>query len=179
MSTNDERREVAETLRRLTASEYDGEFFDCGEVEAALGLVTDDGSWYEAAGVRRLADLIEPESERTCHIIEQVETGPTSSGKVHRCFAAVVGFEFTGQMDGSGSPGAVVLDNGLDVFDKRYEQRDYVPSALMDQLAHDNALLIDRNRKLACEVADLKAKISEYAASPRVPGGPVGVKAAR
>lgn len=67
MPTNDERREVAETLRRLTASEYDGEFFDCGEVEAALGLVTDDGSWYEAAGVRRLADLIEPE-ERTCNM---------------------------------------------------------------------------------------------------------------
>ena len=70
MPTNDERREVAETLRRLTASEYDGEFFDCGEVEAALGLVTDDGSWYEAAGVRRLADLIEPEPERTCRIYD-------------------------------------------------------------------------------------------------------------
>ena len=67
MPTNEERREVAARLRELVADWFDdGEFYDRGEVEDVLGLATDDGAWYEAAGVRRLADLIEPE-ERTCH----------------------------------------------------------------------------------------------------------------
>lgn len=66
MPTNDERREVAARLRELVADWFDdGEFYDRGEVEDVLGLATGDGAWYEAAGVRRLADLIEPE-ERTC-----------------------------------------------------------------------------------------------------------------
>lgn len=65
--TRDERREVAARLRELVADWFDdGEFYDRCEVEDVLGLATDDGAWYEAAGVRRLADLIEPE-ERTCH----------------------------------------------------------------------------------------------------------------
>lgn len=61
MSTSDEkRREVAQELRDLAAEDLDdGEFYDCGEVEDALGLVTDDGSWYAADGVRRLARLID------------------------------------------------------------------------------------------------------------------------
>ncbi|WP_417037494.1 hypothetical protein [Collinsella stercoris] len=66
--TRGERREVAAKLRELVADWFDdGEFYDRGEVEDVLGLATDDGAWYEAAGVRRLADLIEPE-ERTCHM---------------------------------------------------------------------------------------------------------------
>ena len=66
--TRDERREVAAKLRELVADWFDdGEFYDRGEVEDVLGLATDDGAWYEAAGVRRLADLIEPE-ERTCRM---------------------------------------------------------------------------------------------------------------
>lgn len=70
MPTNDERREVAAKLRELVADWFDdGEFYDRVEVEDVLGLATDDGAWYEAAGVRRLADLIEPE-ERTCHIYD-------------------------------------------------------------------------------------------------------------
>lgn len=76
MPTNDERREVAARLRELVADWFDdGEFYDRGEVEDVLGLATDDGSWYEAAGVRRLADLIEPE-ERTCRM------EPTRDGSV-------------------------------------------------------------------------------------------------
>lgn len=68
MPTNDERREVAAKLRELVADWFDdGEFYDRGEVEDVLGLATDDGAWYEAAGVRRLADLIEPE-ELTCRM---------------------------------------------------------------------------------------------------------------
>lgn len=67
MVTNDERREMAARLRGLAAEDLeDGEFYDCGEVEDALDLATDDGYWYEVDGVRRLADLLEPESERTC-----------------------------------------------------------------------------------------------------------------
>lgn len=67
MPTNDERREVAKNLRELEVGDFtDGRFYDWGEVETALGLV-DYGSWYKEADVLRLADLIEPEPERTCH----------------------------------------------------------------------------------------------------------------
>lgn len=65
MTANDERGCVAAALRALEVFEFDcREYIDCGEVEVALGLETDDGAWYEAAGVRRLADLMEPEPER-------------------------------------------------------------------------------------------------------------------
>lgn len=67
MITDEQRREVANKLRELEVGEFDdGEYYDSAEVEDALGLVTDDGAWYEADGVRALADLIEPEPERTC-----------------------------------------------------------------------------------------------------------------
>lgn len=67
----DERREVAKKLHELDAADFDGnEYYDCGEVEDALGLVTDDSSRYSADGVRRLAELLEPKPkpkpERTC-----------------------------------------------------------------------------------------------------------------
>lgn len=67
MVTDDERREVARRLRELEVCEFDGEFIDCGEVENALGLVSDDGAWYEAEGVTRLADLIEPPRQCPCY----------------------------------------------------------------------------------------------------------------
>lgn len=67
MIADDEFREVARKLRELDTADFDGEeFYDCAEVEDALGLVTDDGAWYQADGVRRLADLMEPKPERTC-----------------------------------------------------------------------------------------------------------------
>ena len=67
--TNEERRAVAKRLRGVEPVELDdGEFVDCGEVETELGLRSDDGAWYEADAVRRLADLIEPEPERTCAV---------------------------------------------------------------------------------------------------------------
>ncbi len=58
--TDEERRNVARRLRGLEVFQLDGDFIDCGEVEGALGLVSDDGAWYRADGVMRLADLIEP-----------------------------------------------------------------------------------------------------------------------
>lgn len=78
MPTNRERRGVAARLRELVADWFDnGEFYDRGEVEDVLGLATDDGAWYEAVGVRRLADLIEPE-ERTCRmtVLENARGNP-------------------------------------------------------------------------------------------------------
>lgn len=75
MVTNDERREMAARLRGLAAEDLeDGEFYDCGEVEDALDLATDDGYWYEVDGVRRLADLLEPEPEKTCRPVIEDET---------------------------------------------------------------------------------------------------------
>ena len=70
MITDDERREVARRLRELEVCEFDGEFIDCGEVENALGLVSDDGAWYEAEGVTRLADLIEPSEPKVKCVAE-------------------------------------------------------------------------------------------------------------
>lgn len=66
MPTNDERREVAARLRRLSGHrEVDKEF-----VHEALGLYMGecvDG--YDPVSVSKLADLIEPE-ERTCRMID-------------------------------------------------------------------------------------------------------------
>lgn len=66
MISDEERREVAAKLRKLAADDFgDGEYYACGGVENALGLVADGGGWYEAAGVRRLADLIDrPKAKR-------------------------------------------------------------------------------------------------------------------
>lgn len=61
MAIDSEHREVARRLRGLEPCPFDdGEYIDCGEVEGALGLVSEDGAWYTAASVTRLADLIEP-----------------------------------------------------------------------------------------------------------------------
>lgn len=79
MATNDERREVAQKLRELEVGDFpDGRFYDWGEVETALGIV-DYGSWYKEADVQRLARLIEPEPERTCHPVIEDETGVCSN----------------------------------------------------------------------------------------------------
>lgn len=71
MATDEERREVARRLRELVPCLFDdGEYIDCGEVEESLGLVNDDGAWYKADGVMRLADLIEPSEHKTKCIAE-------------------------------------------------------------------------------------------------------------
>ncbi len=66
MISNQERRRVAKRLRGLEAWDCDGEFYDRGEVEDELGLSTDDGAWYDAGGVSRLADLID---RPTCTVV--------------------------------------------------------------------------------------------------------------
>lgn len=95
MVDDDTRREIAKRLLGLVADEFDdGEFYDRGEVEDALGLVTDDGAWYEAAGVRRLAELIEPDACRdvstvtgkfTCSRCRQSWRSTPGNGHVKFC----------------------------------------------------------------------------------------------
>lgn len=87
MIDDHKRREVARKLRVLEVNaDEDGEFYDSGEVENVLGLFTDDGAWYEAAGVRRLADLIEPEPERTCMLASMQLTHHAPDGnRYHTC----------------------------------------------------------------------------------------------
>lgn len=69
MISNQERRRVAKRLRGLEAYDYDGELYDRGEVEDELGLSTEDGAWYEAGGVRRLAELID---RPTCTVVSVI-----------------------------------------------------------------------------------------------------------
>lgn len=72
MPTNEERREVAARLRMLSSHrEVDKEL-----VEDALGLYMGeciDG--YDPVSVTELADLIEPEPERTCRDIAEPPKG--------------------------------------------------------------------------------------------------------
>ena len=88
MPSIDERREVSARLRELVAADFDdGEFYDRCEVEDVLGLATDDGAWFEAAGVRRLADLIELE-ERTCRVVTDIRAlSQTQDMHVKSCSA--------------------------------------------------------------------------------------------
>lgn len=63
--TSDERREVAERLRRASAC---GEGISCCAVDRALGLRYDDdyfGDVFACESVRDLADLIDP----TCEVV--------------------------------------------------------------------------------------------------------------
>lgn len=95
MALNEERSAVAKKLSELISDDLDdGEFYDRGEVEDAIGLVTDDGSWYEAAGVRRLAELIEPDACRdvstvpgkfTCSRCRQSWRSTPGNGHVKFC----------------------------------------------------------------------------------------------
>lgn len=74
MVTDDERREVASRLRLLEPTVFDdGEFYDSWEVLDAIDVASSDGAWYEAAGVRRLADLVEPSCDRDA-LLELAET---------------------------------------------------------------------------------------------------------
>lgn len=86
MPTNDERREVAARLRGLTAEHFnDDDFYVCDDVEEALRI--ENYAWYyRAAGVLRLADLIEPEPERTCRAIyDGDDSGHEFAGKSWHC----------------------------------------------------------------------------------------------
>lgn len=83
---DEERREVAKRLRGIEAVQFDeGELVDCGEVEAELGLVSDDGAWYRLEDVLRLADLIEPAPERMCRFEERYYDDGSSPWPYYVC----------------------------------------------------------------------------------------------
>lgn len=101
MSVRDEQcREIAKKLRGIESCEMDGEeLCDCAEVECALGLVSDDGAWYQADGVRKLAELIDV---------------PTSEGVVENDGTSVCGhcgFRFHVSVEVSGCFSEIVLAN--------------------------------------------------------------------
>lgn len=73
MPTNDERREVAARLREPFDVLPQGGYYHASHTLFGMGLYTSSESALRL-GVRRLADLIEPE-ERTCYV-ECVKSGP-------------------------------------------------------------------------------------------------------
>lgn len=77
MPTNDERRDVAARLRELDTSRlYDGMDEVCALEDACGCDVGQD--WQDMELKDRLAELIEPEPERTCKM-ELVKRGPIYS----------------------------------------------------------------------------------------------------
>lgn len=85
MPTDEERREVAAGLRRL-AEKHDGVTWFL--VEKHTGLAPDErymgSSVYTSESVARLADLIEPEPERTCHPVHPERFD--QDGRLHMLF---------------------------------------------------------------------------------------------
>lgn len=84
MPTNEERREAVKALHDLcdgceTVSDYD--------LAKALCLVAVSRNAYSSDSVLRIADLIEPESERTCTITHAVfnEGDPTMEYEAWNC----------------------------------------------------------------------------------------------
>ena len=70
MPTNDERREVAASLRRLASHKAADEELTLD----AIGLYRGENiEGYDTYGVMHLADLIEPEPERTCKFLPYSE----------------------------------------------------------------------------------------------------------
>ena len=93
--TDEERREVASEMRQRG---YEGYLFVSAPVALELGVDIDDygedfDSFSEDAW-NRLADLIEPEPERTCRWVSVEESLPESAGEYivayHPCYCACV-----------------------------------------------------------------------------------------
>ena len=97
MPTNEERKETAKSLYELT--KY-GTGVPVWHVHLILGLIDDDnyvhGTVLTNDSVVRLADLIEPEPDRTCHLEETDHAYETS----FRCDACnrVVWVDFKGNI---------------------------------------------------------------------------------
>lgn len=86
MPTNEERREVARKLRELT-----GTFITIGDLESALCIDMSSGRVdiaRDAESISSLADLIEPDPERTCRNVfgeDKFVTHPESMFKCSEC----------------------------------------------------------------------------------------------
>lgn len=71
MTTNEERREIAKAIRKTAQQSFLGtRFFTPHSIERLLNLEVEGTflgiDYYTVGSVLRLADLIEPEPERTC-----------------------------------------------------------------------------------------------------------------
>ena len=69
MPTNEERREVAEKIRKMVEDRYNFTALNVADVIGVEEVVFDDRYAFDEACWLRLVDLIEPEPERTCHIV--------------------------------------------------------------------------------------------------------------
>ena len=76
MPTNEDRREIANELR-YTASHSLNEYSFQRSVEGTVFGTIGDRSWRET--LTRLADIIEPEPERTCRVDRRVPSNPFCS----------------------------------------------------------------------------------------------------
>ena len=96
MPTDDERRDVAARLRELDTSRlYDGMDEVCALEDACGCDVGQD--WQDMELKDRLAELIEPEPERTCEGHRCEETGEWVS---HKCGGSLAGCMFDLVRDG-------------------------------------------------------------------------------
>ena len=95
LPTDDKRREVAANLRRLAKSSYSARYL----VERYLGLIYDDnyfvGSVYTSESVSSLANLMEPQPERTCRMerVEWIDTFLSHEIKRHKFVCSSCGLE--------------------------------------------------------------------------------------
>ena len=116
MPTNDERRDVAARLRELDTSRlYDGMDEVCALEDACGCDVGQD--WQDMELKDRLAELIEPEPERTCKM-ELVKRGPIYSVWRFSC----CGYEHSENMTDGGAtelPGTRCPKCGAVVNDER------------------------------------------------------------
>ena len=97
MPTNDERREVAARLRELDTSRlYDGMDEVCALEDACGCSIGQD--WQDMELKDRLAELIEPEPERTCKM-ELVKSGSIYDVWRFSC----CGYEYSENMTDSGA----------------------------------------------------------------------------
>lgn len=74
MISNDERREVAARLRSLDVHDWNDFMDEVDSLETAIGCSIGQ-DWQDQNWWHRLADLIEPEPERTCNA-EQIPYMP-------------------------------------------------------------------------------------------------------
>ena len=101
MPTNEDRREVAARLRSIDSSKwccYSHEFDERMIAELMTACGCDSGQdWQDMCIEDRLADLIEPEPERTCH--KELMTTEDYAGTEVYCFGCSECGEFLSYPD--------------------------------------------------------------------------------
>lgn len=83
MPTNEERREVAEKIRKMIEDRYNFTALNVADVIGVEEVVFDDRYAFDEACWLRLADLIEPEPEETAKKIKHGE--PNGSQQCYSC----------------------------------------------------------------------------------------------